>query len=85
MLLENIVDFNYAALIIFIMTAFYVVYRKVYKAYSSQLFLLIVISYAIITLLDILVSTNILPDIPCILFIEILSIYCICSLYNYFD
>ena len=36
MLLENIVDFNYAALIIFIMTAFYVVYRKVYKAYSSQ-------------------------------------------------
>ena len=64
MLLENIVDFNYAALIIFIMTAFYVVYRKVYKAYSSQLFLLIVISYAIITLLDILVSTNILPEIP---------------------
>ena len=64
MLLENIVDFNYAALIIFIMTAFYVVYRKVYKAYSSQLFLLIVISYAIITVLDILVSTNILPEIP---------------------
>ena len=64
MLLETIVDFNYAALIIFIMTAFYVVYRKVYKAYSSQLFLLIVITYAIITLLDILVSTNILPEIP---------------------
>lgn len=64
MFLETILHFNMAALFIFAITIFYVIYRKSYKAYSSFIFLTINISYFIVCALDILVSSEILPIIP---------------------
>ena len=64
MFLETIIHFNIAALLIFSITIFYIVYRKLYKAYSSFLFLIINIIYLIVCILDILVSSNIIGGIP---------------------
>lgn len=61
MFLDTIIHFDIAALFIFAITIFYVVYRKSYKAKSSFIFLLINISYFVVCLLDIFVSTDILP------------------------
>ncbi len=56
MLSTNIIDFNIAASFIFVILIFYVMYRKLYKSYSSRLFLHIVVLYLIITLIDIVLS-----------------------------
>lgn len=64
MFLGVILHFDFAALFIFAITIFYVIYRKSYKAYSSFLFLLINILYFVVCVIDILVSSNILPIIP---------------------
>ena len=53
MLTTNIIDFNIAAAFIFVMISFYIIYRKVYKSYSSRLFLLITVLYFFITVIDI--------------------------------
>lgn len=64
MFLGVILHFDIAALFIFAMTIFYIIYRKSYKAYSSRLFLIINILYFIVCVLDILASVEILPEIP---------------------
>lgn len=60
MFLETILHFNMAALFIFGIIIFYVLYRRLYRAYSSFMFLLINIIYFIVCTLDLLVSSNIL-------------------------
>ena len=59
MFLETIIHFNIAALFIFGITIFYIVYRKLYKAYSSFIFLIINILYLILCAIDILMSYNV--------------------------
>lgn len=61
MLLDTILHFDIAALFIFAITIFYVLYRKSYKAYSSMNFLILNILYFIVCILDILVSSNKIP------------------------
>lgn len=61
MFFETIIHFNIAALFIFLISIFYVIYRKSYKAYSSFVFLIINISYFIVCLIDIFVSIDFLP------------------------
>ena len=63
MLTTNIIDFNIDAIFVFTMIIFYVFYRKVYKSYSSRLFLFITISYLIITIIDIFTSRDVLGPI----------------------
>lgn len=64
MFLDFLLHFNIASLFIFVITIFYIVYRKSYKARSSYLFLWINIVYLIICILDIFASGTILPIVP---------------------
>ena len=64
MFLETILHFDIAALFIFAITIFYITYRKSYKAYSSFIFLIINIEYFMVCVLDLLVSSDVLPMIP---------------------
>ena len=57
-MLTTIIHFDIAALFIFAITIFYTIYRRIYKSYSSFMFLLINIMYFIICLIDIFLSTD---------------------------
>ncbi len=63
MFLDVILHFDMAALFIFAIIIFYVIYRKLYKAYSSFVFLLINILYFVLCSVDIIVSSNIIPNL----------------------
>ena len=56
MFLESIIHFNMASLFIFGIIIFYVIYRGLYKAYSSFIFLLINVIYTIVCVIDLFVS-----------------------------
>ncbi len=58
MFLVPILHFNIAALFIFAIIIFYVIYRKLYKSHSSSIFLIINILYFIICVVDLFVSSE---------------------------
>ena len=63
-LVATVIHFDIASLFIFAITIFYVVYRKLYRAYSSLVFLGINILYALICVFDIFVSSDMLNNAP---------------------
>ena len=63
MFLDVILHFDIAALFIFAIIIFYVLYRRLYKAYSSFIFLIINVLYFVLCGVDLLVSSNIINNI----------------------